>query len=586
MRGLAQARWVAGAAVLALTVAACGGEDPATPGDTSSPDTTSGGESPSEPAAVAGGTLRTNLGEPAFLTPAGGNDSESIEVLTTLYSMLVDYNKDGTIYPVVAAEIPTSEDNQTWTITLNEGWTFHDGTPVTANSFVDAWNATAYGPSAHNNGYFFGPGIAYVEGFDDLQSVDPDGEEGPQTAPPPAAETMSGLEVVSDTEFTVTLTEPLSFFPLMLGYIAFAPLSEACLAAEDMCNESPIGNGPFQFESWTHEQQVAVTKYEEWAGESPPNIDGIEWNIYSDNQTAYLELQDGNLDFLAGVPPEEIQNAEAEFGPDRFIKEPSSSFTYIGFALYDDLLGGGTADDNFGGPEKVALRKALSMAIDRQLVIDTVFSGSFIPADSLIAPVVDGYREGACGDACVYDMAAAQEMWEANGGADVVAAGPLKLFFNGPDTPHAAWMEAVGNMWQAAFGLEFELVESPSFGEYLETQANQGFAGGVFRLGWGFDYPSAQSYLSPVYGPGAGADNFGYSDPEVDAILQDGNSAATIDEGVALYQEAEDMIFESFPNIPMWYGASIVAFNENVSGAELDLFGDLDYNTVSITEAS
>lgn len=586
MRGLAQARWVAGAAVLALTVAACGGDDPV-PSDTSSPDVTEPGEeSPSEPVAVAGGTLRTNLGEPAFLTPAGGNDSESIEVLTTLYSMLIDYNKDGSPYPVVAAEIPTSEDNITWTITLNEGWTFHDGTPVTANSFVDAWNATAYGPSAFNNGYFFGPGIAYVQGFDDLQSVDPDGEDGPETAPAPAATEMSGLAVVSDTEFTVTLTDPLSFFPLMLGYIAFAPMSEACLAAEDMCNESPIGNGPFQFDSWTHEQQVAVSKYEDWAGENPPSIDGIEWNIYSDNQTAYLELQDGNLDILAGVPPEEIANAEAAFGPDRFIKEPSSSFSYIGFALYDPLLGGGTAEDNYGGPEKVALRKALSMAIDRQLIIDTVFSGSFIPADSLIAPVVEGYRQGACGDACVYDVEAAKAMWDANGGADVVAAGPITLYFNGPDTPHAEWMEAVGNMWESAFGLTFELNESASFGAYLETQAAHGFSNGVFRLGWGFDYPSAQSYLSPVYGAGAGEENFGYNDPEVQEILAQGNSAPTIEEGIVLYQQAEEMIFETFPNIPLWYGAAIFAFNENVSGAELDLFGDLDYNKVSITDAS
>jgi ABC-type oligopeptide transport system substrate-binding subunit len=579
MRGLAQARWLAGAAVLALTVSACGGD-----GDDDPSGTPTGGTS-EEPAAT-GGTLRTNIGEPAFLVPANSNESEGTEILSTLFSPLVDYNKDGSLYPVVASELPTSDDNINWTINIADGWTFTDGTPVTAASFVDAWNFAAYGPNAMANGYFFGPGIADVVGYADLQSEDPDGEEGPQTAPPPAATEMSGLAVVSDTQFTVELTAPLSFFPLMLGYTAFYPMAEACLTADDFCNEKPIGNGPFMLDNWTHQQSIDVSANPDWNFEPKPNLDGIEFNIYSDSGTGYLDLQDGNLDFLAGVPGEEITNAKADF-PDTYIEEASSTFQYIGYSLYDETFGGGTYEDNYGGPDKVGIRKALSMAIDRQTIIDTIFASTLSPADSLISPVVDGYREGACGDACVYDVDAAKALWDESGGAEIAAAGPITMYYNFSDSvDHSAWLEAIGNYWQSAFGLTYELKEYPTFGEYLADQENHLFTNGVWRLGWSFDYPSPQSYLSPIYGPGAGEGNFGYSNPDVDALLQEGNSAPTIEEGIALYQQAEDKIFETFPNIPLWFSTTQDAYNDNVQNAELDLFGRLDYVKVSMTDAS
>ena len=152
----------------------------------------------------AGGTLNVYSIEPAFLFPGMTNETSGSAVLNALFSPLIDYDKEtGDPVPVVATEVPTSDDNIHWTITINDGWTFHNGDPVTAQSFVDAWNWAAYGPNAANNGYFFGPGMADVVGYADVQSgPDPD-EDGPQEAPPPAADTMSGLVVVDETTFTV-----------------------------------------------------------------------------------------------------------------------------------------------------------------------------------------------------------------------------------------------------------------------------------------------------------------------------------------------------------------------------------------------
>ena len=184
MRGITRARWVAGAALVALAVTACGGdEDPDEPGLRHP-------EHASRRSAARAAPSTSTAGEPAFLFPAMTNETSGGAVLNALFSPLIDYDQEtGEPFPVVATEVPTSDDNINWTITINEGWTFHNGDPVTAQSFVDAWNWAAYGPNAANNGYFFGPGMADFVGYADVQTgADPDGE-GPQEAPPPASET-------------------------------------------------------------------------------------------------------------------------------------------------------------------------------------------------------------------------------------------------------------------------------------------------------------------------------------------------------------------------------------------------------------
>jgi ABC-type transport system substrate-binding protein len=573
MRGLSRARWVAGAGLVALAVTACGGgEEPSGGGNTG------GGGSPSATAAPTGGTLDYYASEPAYLVPGLTQETAGGAVLQALYVGLINYDfETGEPYPVVAAELPTSDDNITWTITLNDGWTFHNGDPVTASSFVDAWNWTAYGPNAANNGYFFGPGMADVVGYADVQSgADPDGEEGPQTAPPPAAETMSGLTVVDDLTFTVELATPFSQFPLMLGYTGFFPQPAECLADWEACNEHPIGNGPFMMEGdWEHDSMISVVRYPDYAGEDKPSIDGINFTIYSDPATGYLELQDGQLDLMNGVPPTELANAKSAFG-DHFIEVPTSTFTYVGFPLWNDQYGG-TPEDDYGGQAKRDLRHAMSMAINRQQIIDEIFDGARQPADAWVSPVVNGYREGACGEFCTYDVEGAQALWESSGGIP----GPINIWLN-EGGGHEEWMTAVGNFWQQAFGVEYEL-QARVWADYLQAQSEHALDG-PFRLGWSMDYPSAQNYLAPIYGEGAGPGNFGWDSAEFNELTSQGNQAPTIEEGLALYNQAEDLLVEDMPNIPMFFGRSAVAFNDNVSNVFIDKFTNLDYTKVTLSE--
>jgi oligopeptide transport system substrate-binding protein len=154
--------------------------------------------------------------------------------LDQMFTGLVRYNPR-TAEPenAVASEI-SSDDNITWHITINEGWTFHDGTDVTAKSFVLAWNWSAYGPNAQPDSYFFEP----IKGFTEVQGEDANGDEKITPDEAPVTE-MSGLTIISDTEFIVELVAPSSVFPVMLGFIAFAPLPASFLDDPEAFGEGP-----------------------------------------------------------------------------------------------------------------------------------------------------------------------------------------------------------------------------------------------------------------------------------------------------------------------------------------------------------
>jgi oligopeptide transport system substrate-binding protein len=109
--------------------------------------------------------VSTYIGQPESLTPTNNTESEGSAVLDALFTKLIDYDNDSGEPVMANAESIETEDNQTYTVTLKEGWTFHDGTPVTAESYVNAWNYAANGANAQSVAGFFVP----IAGYDEVQ---------------------------------------------------------------------------------------------------------------------------------------------------------------------------------------------------------------------------------------------------------------------------------------------------------------------------------------------------------------------------------------------------------------------------------
>lgn len=521
----------------ALLIAACGGD----------------GDDTGEPAAT-GGTFSVYIGEPEHLVPTNTNESEGGQVLSALFTGLVEYDPETTQPRNAIAKEITSTDNTKWTIKINEGWTFHDGTPVDSASFVDAWNFGALSTNAQGNSYFFDK----IVGYEDLQG---DAEKKVK----PKAEKMSGLKAVDATTIEVTLNAPFSQFPLMLGYTAFYPMPKAAFADIKAYEQKPIGNGPFEMvEAWKHNEYIKVKRYEAYKGDNKAKADAIEFKIYSELKTAYTDLKGGNVDIMDSVPPENITEAKQTFG-DRYIERASSTFTYLGFPTYNDKF------------KNKKLRQAFSLAINRQEITDKIFSGTREPALSVVSPVVAGSRKDAC-KYCKYDPAQAKTLLAEAGGW----SGTLTLWFNS-GAGHEDWVQAVSNQLRTNLGIKDIKFQSLEFAQYLPKLDNEEVTG-PFRLGWAMDYPSPQNYLEPLYGKGGSSNNFGYDNPAFDKLIDEGNRAPSIDAGIAKYQAAEDLLLEDMPVIPMFFGRITGAHSEHVDNVVIDAFGRVILEDVTVNQ--
>jgi ABC-type transport system substrate-binding protein len=529
---------VATAIAAAMLMTACGGSD-----DNS-------GESA---AAEGGGTFTAYIGEPKSpLVPGNTTESEGAKVIAALWTGLVGYAEDGAVEYNGVADSIESDDNQDWTIKLKDGWTFHDGTPVDAQSFVDAWNYTADPQNAFDGGSY----LSRIAGFQEIQ----DG----------AATELSGLKVVDDQTFTVDLSAPFALFPAVVGYDAFNPMPKAFFDDPEKFGTHPIGNGPFMADGdYVPGQGITLKRYDDYAGDDKAKAAGMEFVVYADQATAYTDAQDGNVDIVDVIPPDVIESAQSEFG-DGFINTKVSQITYLGFPTYDP---------RFADPK---VRQAISMAIDREAISQAIFSGTRTPADSFISPVVDGYREGAC-EFCKYDVDEANKLLD-EAGFD--RSKPIDLWFNA-GAGHDAWIEAVGNQLRKNIGVDFSLQGNLDFAQYLPLGESKGFTG-PFRYGWSFDYPAAESYLTPLFTPQAfaptGSNYTFYQNPQVNDLIAKGDSAKSEDDAIADYQKAEDIIAKDMPMAPLFFTQIQSVHTDHVDNVRIDLFQRPVWSEVTVNE--
>ncbi|WP_165367995.1 peptide ABC transporter substrate-binding protein, partial [Phytoactinopolyspora endophytica] len=487
--------------------------------------------------------------EPDHLTPH--RMTGAFNEVEALFSPLVKFG-DGTEPTLLQAESVETDDNVVWTITIEDGWTWHNGEPVVAQNYVDAWNATAYGP----NGWENNAQLSNVEGYDELNPED--GE--------PSTDTLSGLEVIDDTTFQVTLSTPDSQFIYKLKLPGFYALPEVAFEDLDAFDEAPVGNGPFQIDgTWEHDVQISMVRYEDYQGPAA-NADGLVFKIYSDMETSYTDAAAGEVDIIS-VPQTRFQQVEQDFG-DRFISFQAVRLDFLGFPLWDERF------------QDERLRQAISMAIDRDEVNDAIFAGVYQPASSLHGQNVDGGgTEGLCGEYCEFNPERANELLDESGWDEPI----LELWYPG-GVGYDQTFEALANQIRQNLDAidDVALETQPGFPAFIEDLDEQTVTG-MFRGGWGSLYPSMQNQLTEVWSSmGSGRAGAGsYENPEVDQLILDADGANTPEEAAELYQEAEALIMEDFPAIPLFYATYNFAHSENVSNVTIG-FDEIELTEVVV----
>ncbi len=508
----------------ALLLSACGGS-----GSSDEGDSTAAAEGDST------GVVSISSGEPQNpLTPGMTNEVYGGLVVKNIYSGLVYYDADGAIENEVAESIE-SEDNQNWTITIQDGWTFSDGTPVTAQSFVDAWKYVANLDNAQNQQYFF-------NGFAGFSFEEP---------------SDIAVEVVDETTFTAELSQPASDFPLWLGYSAFNPMPEAFFEDPEGFGSEPIGNGPYELESWENDSLITLVPREGYEGPRQPANGGLEMVAYVEEDTAYNDMLDGNLDVLPNVPSSAFATFEDELG-ERAVNQPAAVIQVVNVPEWLP---------EFQGEAGVMRRQAISMAIDRETITETLYSGSRTPASDFTSPVIDGFSDDIPGSEILdYDPEGAAEMWEQAEEMDPIGDYTLQIASNA-DSDHQDWIDAACNTIRTDLGIGCEFAPYTTFDEFLNARDDESVEG-IFRGGWQADWPSMSNFLGPIYGTGAGSNDMNYSNEEFDALLAEAAAAEDTATATELYKEAQEILFQDVPGIPLWYQNATGGYAETVENVE------------------
>ncbi|MDJ1138208.1 peptide ABC transporter substrate-binding protein [Streptomyces iconiensis] len=538
MRGATRVTWTGRALAVAVTVAltatACGGGGSGGGGG--------GGGSEA-------GVVRAFWTDPQRpVEPANTNEVQGGKVLDMAFRGLKKYDPATGKAENAVAESITTSDQRNFTIKLKKGWKFSDGTAVTAKSFVDAWNYGALVTNKQVNSYFF----EYIDGYDD---VHPDKGE-------PKAKKLSGLKVKDSHTFTVKLNQKFSLWPETLGYVAYSPLPKKFFSDHDGWLKKPVGNGPYQVDSYTKGQVMKLSRNKHYAGQDKPRNKGVHLKVYTDQNTGYTDLQAGNLDVVDELPAGQLKNAKKDLNG-RYINQPAGILQTVSFPMYDK---------NWQGRKANLVRRGLSMAIDRKEVTEKIYHGTREPATDLTSPVLKsagGYKAGLCGETCEFNPKRAKQLVKQGGG---IPGGRIKLTSNVDTGSHRQWMEAVCNSINHTLGKNNACTVDPvpTFSEFRSNVSAKKMKG-MFRTGWQMDYPLIQNFIQPIFYKDASSNDSHFADAEVDKLIDKANSS---DEAAAVttFQQAEELILEKLPAIPLWYQNGNAGYSDRVSGVRLNPF--------------
>ena len=405
------------------------------------------------------------------------------------------------------AESITATDPSNWTVKLKPGWTFHDGTPVDAESFVDAWNYTALSTNAQGNSYFFDD----IEGYDDLQGeTDDDGK----VVKEPKAEEMSGLKVVDAHDLHGQAVQAVRAVADQDRLRGVLPAAQGVLRGpEDGFGKKPIGNGPFKADTaFTKGQGITLSRFDAYAGREGQGRQGRDQG---------LQRHQHRLHRGAGRHPR--HHVADPAGRDRVLQGrlrrplPRAPVVLVHLPRLPDLR---PALRGQARPPGVLAWRSTARRSPRR--------SSTAPASR---PTRSSRRSSTArartpASTATLDVERAKALL-AESGFDT--SKPVDLWFNS-GAGHDAWVQAVGNQLRQNLGIEYKLQGGLDFAQYLPKGDKKGFTG-PFRLGWVMDYPSPQNYLEPLYSTQAlaptGSNQTFYSNPAFDSLIAEGNSAAT-----------------------------------------------------------
>jgi len=512
-------------------------------------------------------TLNWNFAtEPPSLDPSLGTDTTSISIINELFLGLTELDPETQeVTPELATDWSVSDDGLVWTFNLRDdvpwvkmvdGAVTPTGDMVTANDIVYGLKRTCDAATASDYAYV----LYVVAGCEDANTGDGGAD-------------IVAVQAADDTTLEVTLAYPASYFGQIASMWIMRPMPQAAIEEHGDAWTEPeniVTNGSFALSEWIHGDSIQLVRNPEWYGwselDTAGNIEVINGIMIEEDSTAFSLYETNELDGSA-VPLEMMDLALAgEFGDD-FVIAPRNCTYYYGFVTEKEAV------------SDVNVRRALSMAVDRQSLSEDVLKGGQIPAntftnplnygspaeDTDIAPWALSEDQGGLGYAAAVEMA--QGLMADAGYAD--GAGLELTLAHNVNESHATLAQAVQAMWQGAFPEINVEIETQEWGVYLDSiDADAPLEGkpDVFRLGWCQDYPHANNWIHEVFNPTQGANTplLSVDNPQVGELVQEFNDAtiaaqtASADEQLELYKRAEQLFVDEIAGaIPVYYYTTV-----------------------------
>ena len=469
------------------------------------------------------------------LDPQLNQDTSGFHIIRDLFEGLLNQDANGDLVPGVATDYAASDGNTTYTFTLRRDARWSNGDPVTAHDFVYAWRRAADPATASPYGWYL-----------ELTEMVNAKEILAGTRPPAEL----GVRAVDDHVLEVKLNTPLPFFPAMTTYATLFPAHRATIEAHGADWTEPgnmVSNGAYTLEEVVlNEYHTRVKNPMYWSADTVI-IEKVTGLVINDSNQALTRYRAGELDHLDGLPPGQYPALKKEL-PDQAASVPRLCSYYYAF---------NHTASGYPALHDVRVRKALSMAIDRDVIVTRVLKGGQWPAYNFTHLKTAGFTMpdiayGKLGQA--ERDAEAKRLMKESGVEDL----SLKLIYNTSES-HKQIATVISQMWKQKLGVGTELANF-EWKTYLGIRRNQEFD--LARSAWCGDYNEASTFLD-LLTTTHGSNDGRYSNARVDELMR---ASKTAEDPGGIYAEVERILAEDMAIIPIYHYANTFLLAADIRG--------------------
>ena len=463
------------------------------------------------------------------IDPALVEDVEGASVARDLFEGLMTEDATGTVKPGVATGYTVSDDGLTYTFTLRQNAKWSNGDPVVAGDFVFGMQRAADPETASEYAWYL-----TVMGLANAEAV---------TAGEMPVDAL-GVSAPDDYTVVMTIDAPRPYFPQMTTFPTTFPAHRATIEAYGADWTKPeymVSNGAYTLAEYVPQEKLVRVRNEMYWDNENTIIDEVTALIINDSNAALTRYLAGEIDFVMDVPAGQFPRLNTEY-PGEALSFPNSCSYYYQF------------NQSESGPEALKdpdVRRALSLAVNRDVIVDNVLAGGQRPAWTFTHWAINGWEQP---DIPAADMtqeernALAQELLaEAGYGPDNPLS--LEILYNTSDS-HQSVAVAIGQMWKQTLGVETTLANQ-EWATFLDTRGEQNYE--IARSGWCADYNEPSTYID-LLTSGSNYNDGKFVDEQIDALAEE---ARTSDDPMSLYQEIERIASENTYFLPIYHYASV-----------------------------